>query len=168
MCVSIPIQGWHLSTETWPFEVGSLQDGTRAHVDCRTWPLETGKPIGKIFLYNLLFKRIFYLSSLLSLFKYSLLVRLYPFPLLTTKIRLMRPLQEVQNIGQPRPFGMKRILPYTRRIEATTVEASEELKNLKTLTNSMIYMTFRRPNPCCILMLDAMICELSYSMCVFW
>ena len=36
--VSIPIQGWHLSTETWSIRVGSLQDGIRAHVDCRTWP----------------------------------------------------------------------------------------------------------------------------------
>ena len=26
VCVSIPIQGWHLSTETWPSEVGSLHD----------------------------------------------------------------------------------------------------------------------------------------------
>ena len=51
------------------------------------------------------FKKIFYLSSLLSLFKYSLLVRPYPpFSLLTTKIWLLRPLQEVQDIGQLRPL----------------------------------------------------------------
>ena len=54
--------------------------------------------------------------------------------------------------------------PYTRRINATTVEDS---KNMKTRKNSKIYMTFRRPNPCCILTLDAMICELSYFVCVF-
>ena len=67
MCVSIPIQGWHLSTETWPSEVGSLQDGIRAHVDCRTWPLETGKPIGKIFSKNSFSK------DLLLLFSYELI-----------------------------------------------------------------------------------------------
>ena len=26
MCVSIPIQGWHLSTETWSIQVGSLHE----------------------------------------------------------------------------------------------------------------------------------------------
>ena len=26
MCVSIPIQGWHLSTETWSIRVGSLHE----------------------------------------------------------------------------------------------------------------------------------------------
>ena len=26
LCVSIPIQGWHVSTETWPSEVRSLQE----------------------------------------------------------------------------------------------------------------------------------------------
>ena len=56
----------------------------------------------KDFLYKLHFQRIFYLSSLLSLFKYSL--RLYPFPFFTTRIRVMRPLQEGQDIGQPRPL----------------------------------------------------------------
>ena len=40
LCVSaLPIQGWHLCTEIWPFEVGSLQDGIRAHAGCRTQPL---------------------------------------------------------------------------------------------------------------------------------
>ena len=67
--------------------------------------LETGKPIGRVFSKTLFFKKIFYLSSLLSLFKYSLLVRLYPFsPLDHTKIRLMRPPQEVRDIGQLRPL----------------------------------------------------------------
>ena len=36
--------------------------------------------------------------------KYPFLVRPYPFSLLTTKIRLMRPLQEVQDIEQVRSF----------------------------------------------------------------
>ena len=45
LCVSaLPIQGWHWSTETWPSEVGSLQDGIRAHAECRTRPLR--KAIG--------------------------------------------------------------------------------------------------------------------------
>ena len=65
--------------------------------DPRNW-----QAIAKIFSTTFVSKRIFYLSSLLSLFKYSFLVRVYPFPLLTTKIRLMRPLQEGQDIGQPR------------------------------------------------------------------
>ena len=66
--------------------------------------LETGKPIGRIFCETFFFKKTFYLSSLLSLFKYSLLVRPYPFSHVTTKIRLMRPLQEVQDIGQLWPL----------------------------------------------------------------
>ena len=73
MCVSIPIQGWHLSIETWSIRVGSLQDGIRAHVDCRTWPLETGKPIAKIFLYNFPFQK-----DLLPLFS-SELIQISPF-----------------------------------------------------------------------------------------
>ena len=85
VCVSIPIQGWHLCTETWPSEVGSLQDGIRAHVDCRMWPLETGKPLTDFFSLKLYFQKDLFLSSLLSLFKYSILVRLYPFPFLTTR-----------------------------------------------------------------------------------
>ena len=81
----------------------------------------------KIFLYNFLFKRIFYLSSLLSLFKYSLFVRPCPFfPFDHSKIRLMRPLQEVQDIRPVRPFGTKRILPYIMIMETTTDEDSEE------------------------------------------
>ena len=57
------------------------------------------------FLYNFLFKRVFSLSSLLSLFKYPLLVIPYPlFPFNHTEIRLMRSLQEVQDIGQVRSF----------------------------------------------------------------
>ena len=40
VCVSaLPIQGWHLCTEIWQFEVGLLQDGIRAHTDYRTRPL---------------------------------------------------------------------------------------------------------------------------------
>ena len=34
VCVSIPIQEWHLSIETWPFEVGSLQ-----HYHCSQYSL---------------------------------------------------------------------------------------------------------------------------------
>ena len=44
--------------------------------------LETGKPIAKIFLYNFPFQKIFYLSSLLSLFKnypFSETIPLSPF-----------------------------------------------------------------------------------------
>ena len=53
LCVSaIPIQGWHLSTETWPSEVGSLQDGIRAHTDCRTRPLAKGKGYSSLLISN--------------------------------------------------------------------------------------------------------------------
>ena len=34
VCVSILIQGWHLSTETWPSEVGSLQASCHVYVLC--------------------------------------------------------------------------------------------------------------------------------------
>ena len=45
LCVSaLPIQGWHLATEIWPSEVGSLQDGIRTHTDYRMRPLR--KAIG--------------------------------------------------------------------------------------------------------------------------
>ena len=88
--------------------------------------LETGKPIAKIFLYNFPFQKIFYLSSLLSLFK-ILFSETIPFsPIDHSKIRLMRPLQEVQDIRPVRPFGMKRILPYNMLMETTTVEDSED------------------------------------------
>ena len=81
----------------------------------------------KDFSLQLHFQKIFYLSSLLSLFKYSLLMRPYPFsPFDHAKIRLMRPLQEVQDIGKPRSFGMKRILPYIMIMETTAVEDSED------------------------------------------
>ena len=104
MCVSIPIQGWHLSTEICPSKVGSLQDGSRAHVDCRTWPLETGKPIGKIFSTTSFSKRSFTspLFWAYSNIPFSDTIPLSPFD--HTKIRLMRPLQEVQDIGQLRPL----------------------------------------------------------------
>ena len=39
----------------------------------------------------------------------------------------MRPLQEVQDIGQLRPFGMKRILPYIMIMETTTVEDQRQV-----------------------------------------
>ena len=64
--------------------------------------LETGKPIGKDFLYNFLFKKDIlppFSSELIQIFLFSEAIPLSP---LTTKIRLMRPLQEEQDIGQPR------------------------------------------------------------------
>ena len=84
VCVSIPIQGWHLSTETWSIRVRSLQDGIRAHVDRRTWPLETGKPIGKIFSTTSFSKDLLLLfsSELIQKFLFSETI---PFPLLTTR-----------------------------------------------------------------------------------
>ena len=88
--------------------------------------LETGKPIAKIFLYNFPFQKIFYLSSLLSLFKFPFSETIPPFPFDHSKIRLTRPLQEVPDIGQLRPFGMKRILPYIMIMETTAVEDSED------------------------------------------
>ena len=54
---------------------------------------------------------------------FSETIHLSPFD--HTKIRLMRPLQEVQDIGQLRPFGMKRTLPCIMIMETTTVEDSE-------------------------------------------
>ena len=104
LCVSIPIQGWHLSTETWLSEVGSLQDGIRAHVDCRTWPLETGNPIGKIFSTTYFFKDLLPLlfSELYQIFPFSETIPLSPFD--HTRIRLLGPLQVGQDIGQPRPL----------------------------------------------------------------
>ena len=50
----------------------------------------------------------------------------------------MRPLQEVQDIGQLRPFGMKRISPFIMIMETTTVEDSEDWENLKALKNFQI------------------------------
>ena len=51
-----------------------------------------------------------------------------PFFLLDhSKIRRIRPLQEVQDIGQLRPFGMKRILPYIMIMETTTGEEFRRL-----------------------------------------
>ena len=67
--------------------------------------LETGKPIGRIFPKTFLFKKIFYLSpflSLIQIFPFSETIPLSPFD--HSKIRLMRPLQEVQDIGQPQPL----------------------------------------------------------------
>ena len=45
-----------------------------------------------------------------------------------SKIPLMRPLQEVQDIRQVRPFGMKRILPYIMIMETTTVEDRRQVE----------------------------------------
>ena len=66
--------------------------------------LEIGKPIGKIF------STTSFSKDLLPLFSYEL-IQIFPFsetiPLFHfdhSKIRLMRPLQEVQDIGQLRPL----------------------------------------------------------------
>ena len=89
--------------------------------------LETGKPIAKIFLYNFPFQKDLlplFSSELIQIFPFSETIPLSPFD--HTKIRLMRPLQEVQDIGQLGPFGMKRILPYIIIMETATVEDSED------------------------------------------
>ena len=52
----------------------------------------------------------------------------------------MIPLQEVQDIGKLRPFGMNRILPCIM-METTTVEDSEDQENLKALKNCQMCMT---------------------------
>ena len=65
--------------------------------------LETGKPIGKIFLYNLPFQKDLlplFSSELIQKIPFSETIPLSPFD--HKKIRLMRPLQEVQDIGQLR------------------------------------------------------------------
>ena len=67
--------------------------------------LETGKPIAKIFLYNFPFQKDLlplFSSELIQIFPFSETIPLSPFD--HTKIRLMRPLQEVQDIGQLRPL----------------------------------------------------------------
>ena len=74
-------------------------------------------------------------NNLLPLFSSELIQKnsfseTIPFFLLDhSKIRRMRPLQEVQDIGQLRPFGMKRILPHIRRMEVAIVEDSEDSKD---------------------------------------
>ena len=67
--------------------------------------LETGKPIAKIFSLQLsLLKNLLPLfsSELIQKIPFSETIPLSPFD--HTKIRLMRPLQEVQDIGQLRPL----------------------------------------------------------------
>ena len=63
-------------------------------------------------------------SELIQIFLFSETIPFSPFD--HSKIRLMRPLQEIQDIGQLRPFGMKRILPHIIIMETTTVEDSED------------------------------------------
>ena len=65
--------------------------------------LETGKPIGRIFSKTLIFLRPLPLfsSELIQIFPFSETIPLSPFD--PSKIRLMRPLQVVQDIGQLRP-----------------------------------------------------------------
>ena len=89
--------------------------------------LETGKPIAKIFLYNFSFQKDLlplFSSQFIQKIPFSETIPLSPFD--HSKIRLMRPLQEVHDIGQLRPFGMKRILPYIIITETTMVEDSED------------------------------------------
>ena len=67
--------------------------------------LETGKPIAKIFLYNFPFQKYIlplFSSELIQIFPFSETIPLSPFD--HSRIRLMRPLQEVQDIGQLRPL----------------------------------------------------------------
>ena len=63
-------------------------------------------------------------SEIIQIFPLSETIPLSPFD--HSKIRRMRPLQEVQDIGQLRPFGMKRILPCIMKMETTTVADSED------------------------------------------
>ena len=53
----------------------------------------------------------------------------YPFPLFDhTKIRLMRPLQEVQDIGQLRPLRNEEYFPCIWIMETTTVEGRRQVE----------------------------------------
>ena len=90
--------------------------------------LETGKPIGKIFSTTSFSKDLVLLfsSELVQKFLFSETIPFSPFD--HSKIRLMRPLQEVQDIGQLRPFGMKRILPYIIIMETTMVERRRQVE----------------------------------------
>ena len=66
--------------------------------------LETGKPIAKIFLYNFPFQKDLLPLCSSEFIQISILVRPYPFsPFDHSKIRLMRPLQQVQDMGPLRP-----------------------------------------------------------------
>ena len=81
----------------------------------------------KDFLYNLIFKKNLlplFSSELIQIFPFSETIPLSPFN--PSRIRMMRPLQEGLDIGQLRPFGMKRILPYIMIMETTIVEDSED------------------------------------------
>ena len=95
VCVSIPIQGWHLSTETWSIRVGSYKMVSEHMLtvgrDPRNWQAHS-----KDFSLQLsLSKRSF--TSLLfwaySKFPFSETIPLSPFD--HTKIQLMRPLHEL-------------------------------------------------------------------------
>ena len=63
-------------------------------------------------------------SELIQIFPFSETIPLSPFDHM--KIRLMRPLQGVQDIGQLRPLGINRILPCITMMKTTTVEDSED------------------------------------------
>ena len=81
----------------------------------------------KDFLYNFLFKKDLlplFSSELIQIFPFSETIPLSPFG--HSKIRLMRPLQEVQDIGQLRPLRNEEAFPCIIVMETTTVEDSED------------------------------------------
>ena len=91
--------------------------------------LETGKPIAKIFLYNFPFQKDLlplFSSELIQIFPFSETIPLSPFD--HSKIRLMRPLQEVQDIGQLRPLRNEEYFPCIWIMETTTVEDRRQVE----------------------------------------
>ena len=89
--------------------------------------LETGKPIAKIFLYNFPFQKDIlplFSSELIQIFPFSETIPLSLFDY--TKIRLMRPLQEIQEIGQLRPLRNEEDFTVYYNNETTTIEDSED------------------------------------------
>ena len=91
--------------------------------------LETGKPIAMIFLYNFPFQKDLlplFSSELIQIFPFNETIPLSPFD--HTKIRLMRPLQEVQDIGQLRPLQNEEYFPCNRRL--VEFVGSEEFPDL--------------------------------------
>ena len=89
--------------------------------------LETGKPIAKIFLYNFSFQKDLlplFSSELIQKFPFSETISLFPFD--HTKIRLMRPPQEVRDIGQLRPLWNEGDFTMHYSNGTTVVEDSED------------------------------------------
>ena len=125
VCVSMPIQGWHLAQRLDPFGSGRYKMVSEHMLtvgrDPRNWQAHR-----KDFFSTTSFQKNLlplFSSELIQKFPFSETISLSPFD--HTKIQLMRPLQEVQDIGQLRPFGMKRILPYIIIMETATVEDSK-------------------------------------------